>query len=284
MLKRIALPRLVSGLALACAFVFVMSRTLHANPLSIVATAECTDSRGFVITYAAFGNPNAGLTNPSVNILFDNVVVDNGAFENPSYSFSNTLPAPAGKGAGATVTVSLLVVGTWSDGKPADFYYSDASTTVTLPADTCNPGTGRFTGGGKQITIGDGIKVTRGLTIHCDLLLSNNLEVNWANGNKFHMLEHLTTLECSDDPNINQNPPPAPIDTLVGVGTGRYNGQDGYTIEFTLVDAGEPGRDDEMAIKIYETAHPSNVVLNVPLQLLTAGNLQAHADQPHKNK
>jgi hypothetical protein len=58
---------------------------------------------------------------------------------------------------------------------------------------------------------------------------------------------------------------------------------DGYTIQFTLVDAGEPGPNDSAALKIFETANPSNVVLNVPLQHLTGGNLQAHYDQPHKN-
>ena len=141
-------------------------------------------------------------------------------------------------------------------------------------------GTGRFTGGGNQIRV-DGVRVTRGLTIHCDLLLSNNLEVNW-NGNSFHMTEHLETVECSDDPNIDQAPPAAPLDTLIGVGTGRYNNVDGFTIEFTLVDAGEPGRDDQAALLIYETADPANVVLEVPLQNLDGGNLQAHFDQPHK--
>jgi hypothetical protein len=120
--------------------------------------------------------------------------------------------------------------------------------------------------------------VTRGLTIHCDLKLSNNLEVNWQ-GNQFHMEEHLTTTSCTDDPGITQAPPAAPLDTLIGVGRGRYNGEDGFTIEFTLVDYGEPGTADQMAIKIYKGA---NVVLDVPLQVLTGGNLQAHYDQPHK--
>ena len=96
------------------------------------------------------------------------------------------------------------------------------------------------------------------------------------------MTEHLTTVACSDDPAIIQDPPPAPLDTLVGVGTGRYNGVDGYTIEFTLVDYGEPGSSDRAALRIYRTANPAEVVLNVPLQLLSTGNLQAHYDQPPK--
>ena len=143
-------------------------------------------------------------------------------------------------------------------------------------------GYGRFTGGGNQVDVGGIAKITRGLTIHCDLLLSNNLEINWDKGNNFHMLDHLETIACFDDPAIDQKPPRAPLDTLVGRGTGRFNGVDGYRIEFTLVDAGEPGRSDEMAILI--TAPNGTVVLNVPRQQLTGGNLQAHFDQPHKNK
>ena len=49
-----------------------------------------------------------------------------------------------------------------------------------------------------------------------------------------------------------------------------------------LVDGGEPGTFDEMAINIYETANPGNVVLDVPQQRLDGGNLQAHYDQPHR--
>jgi hypothetical protein len=149
----------------------------------------------------------------------------------------------------------------------------------TNTGDPVTVGTGRFTGG--ALILAGGARFTGGLSIHCDLRLSNNLEVNWQR-NRFHMTEHLTTVACSDDPGIVQAPPRAPIDTLVGVGTGRYNGEDGYTIEFTLVDAGEPGRNDRAALRIYETASPANVVLNLPLSQLNAGNLQAHEDQPHR--
>ena len=177
-------------------------------------------------------------------------------------TFSGSQPAPAGavpgercRGRGS----GRGQLGQRERGRPA------STVPVTIPTEPCVPpdlSTGRFTGGGHQLRVGEA-RVTRGLTIHCDLLLSNNLEVNWG-GNQFHMTEHLTTVECTDDPNISQAPPPAPLDTLIGVGTGRYNGPDGYTIEFTLVDYGEPGRDDQAALRIYETANPSNVVLNVP--------------------
>lgn len=192
-------------------------------------------------------------------------------------SFWDTLTLPVTIPALATnLTVEALSASDGSGNLPASFSWSTGALSVEIE----ESGTGRFTGGGHQIRV-DGVRVTRGLTIHCDLLLSNNLEVNWQ-GNSFHMTEHLTTVSCTDDPNIIQFPPAAPLDTLVGVGTGRYNGQDGFTIEFTLVDAGEPGSDDEAALLIYETANPGNVVLDVPLQLLDGGNLQAHFDQPHR--
>jgi hypothetical protein len=215
-----------------------------------------------------------GGANPQIDILFNGVKVAQGAYAAPDFSFSGSLPAPAS----ATVTVTALAVGLWDDGTVGG--QSD-SVVVDVPSGPCvAEGLGRFTGGGHQVRIG-AARVTRGLTIHCDLLLSNNLEVNWG-GNSFHMTEHLTTIACTDDPAIDQTPPAAPLDTLIGVGTGRYNGVDGYTIEFTLVDAGEPGTSDEAALHIFETANPANVVLDVPLQLITGGNLQAHYDQPHQ--
>jgi hypothetical protein len=145
-----------------------------------------------------------------------------------------------------------------------------------------HPGVGRFTGGGSQIKAGVG-RITKGLTFHCDRLLSNNLEVNWPGGNNFHMEEHLQTVECTDHPDILEDPPAAPLDTLVGVGAGKLNGVDGFTIEFTLVDYGEPRSNDRAALKIYKTGTPGDVRLDVPLQVISGGNLQAHYDQPHKN-
>lgn len=216
--------------------------------------------------------------NSHIDIMLDGVVVAAGAYTAPDYSFSGSVPVPAGKVAGDVVEVSAIAVDSWGNGNPG----GDSTSFDLIVPGSCviDPALGRFTGGGHQLRVGD-TRVTRGLTIHCDLLLSNNLEVNWG-GNKFHMTEHLTTVECSDDPAIIQDPPPAPLDTLIGVGAGRYNGTDGYTIEFTLVDYGEPGSSDRMAIRIYNTADPSIVVLDIPLQLLSGGNLQAHYDQPHK--
>jgi hypothetical protein len=145
-------------------------------------------------------------------------------------------------------------------------------------------GTGRFTGGGHVTQEPEG-KITYGLTIHCDLILSNNLEINWGSNNgpganNFHLNIHETTVECSDTiPNPSQPPPAAPLDTLTGTGTGTFNGVSGFSITFTFIDGGEPGGDDQIAFVI---TGPGGVVLNVPTTTVSGGNLQAHFDQPHK--
>jgi hypothetical protein len=139
---------------------------------------------------------------------------------------------------------------------------------------------GRMTGGGAKVLNNAGLPVTFGLTLHCDILLSNNLEINWDGGNNWHLDKPITFAACSDNPNIAPKPPAAPFDTFDGEGLGSFNGTPGYKVVFRFVDAGEPGSDDQAAITIYA---PDGVtkVLEVPLQKLNVGNLQAHYDQPH---
>ena len=284
-MRKHLLAQLVVGTAVTATATVLMAGVALAHHPEIAATSVCVDGTA-IINYTATAwsgwgsDPTNDSTreNPQVDVAFDGVLVETGAFSAPTYSFSGSAPAPAGKVAGDTVQVIATAVGLWGGASGGG---QVASVTVTVSDVGClGLSAGRFTGGGYQVRIGQA-RVTRGLTIHCDRLLSNNLQVNWA-GNQFHMNEHLTTVECSDDPAIIQAPPPAPLDTLIGVGAGRYNGTAGYTVEFTLVDAGEPGSSDKAALRIYETANPGNVVLNVPLALLTGGNLQAHYDQPHK--
>jgi hypothetical protein len=244
-----------------------------AHYVTITASAACSGDTA-VITYSVESfTTSADGTNPLVQIVVNGYVVATGAFQLPTNSFSGTVAAPSGSSA----TVEAVAAGTWGDG--ADGGQSD-STTVSIPTSCATTALGRFTGGGSQISIGN-VKITKGLTIHCDLLLSNNLEVNW-NGHQFHVEDHITTVSCTDNPDVIQQPPAAPLDTLVGIGVGRYDGVDGFTIEFTLVDAGEPGTSDSAALRIYQTSNPANVVLNLPLTHLDGGNLQAHFDQPHK--
>lgn len=283
MKRRIGLLSLHITLTTILAMLVGASASAH-HP-EILAEAICdVETNSVVINYVStawegFEGDPSSRENPQIDILVDGVVVDSGAYVAPDYSFANTVPAPTDAGVGDVVTVTAIAIGTWGNGGGPG---GSSATTVTIPEDDCGPDplNGRFTGGGHQIRV-DGVRVTRGLTLHCDLLLSNNLEINWQ-GNRFHTTEHLTTIACTDDPDIIQAPPPAPLDTMIGTGTGRFNGEDGYSIEFTLVDGGEPGGSDEAAFLIYETANPGNVILNVPQQVLTGGNLQAHYDQPHK--
>jgi hypothetical protein len=266
------------AVALAVAFQVVMVGTASAHSVGITANATCQNNTA-VISYNAFSWDflTVSGSNTEIDIRFNGTTVDSKPFtlaSNPPNQFTGSQSSQLT----GQVTVEAFVAGTWGDnfanGQSADVL-------VTMPTDCgSTPGTGRFTGGGKQIDVG-GLSITKGLTIHCDLLLSNNLEINWK-GHQFHMLVHTSAI-CSDDPNIIQAPPAAPLDTMVGVGTGTYDGDDGFTVEFTLVDAGEPGTSDKAAFKIYETANPSNIVLNLPLTVLTGGNLQAHFDQPHKH-
>jgi hypothetical protein len=145
------------------------------------------------------------------------------------------------------------------------------------PPEQCSLIEGRMTGGGGQIIVG-GVFVSRGLTIHCDIVLSNNLEINWE-GNRWHLDKPLDAATCIDDPAFNPVPPRAPFDTFIGVGTGKLNGVDGSVVMFTFIDNGEPGRTDMASIQIFDAG--GAMVLNVPLSNLDRGNLQAHYDQPH---
>jgi hypothetical protein len=148
-------------------------------------------------------------------------------------------------------------------------YSSSYSATFSLVHQVAE---GRMTGGG-SFFIG-GTRVTHGLELHCDISdVPNNLEVNW-NGNHFH-LNQLTSASCFllDTP---PNPPAAPINTLIGAGTGSYNNVPGASITFTLTDHGEPGTQDTVTISI--TDANGNVVLSGGPVFLTFGNQQAHFD------
>jgi hypothetical protein len=275
------LKQLLIVSALTIAVQVLTAGTAFAHHVFISGTAACAASgSGIVVNYVATTDSGP---NPQVNVYLNGSLAATGAFTLANnYQFSGTIAAPSGAAPGDTLILSIVAVGTWAwDNFPGG---QEGAVLVTidesLSCNTTAPGTGRFTGGGKQVDVGVA-KVTRGLTIHCDLKLSNNLEINWGVGENFHMTLH-TAARCSDDPAIDQRPPAAPVDTIVGVGTGRYNNVDGYTVLFTIVDAGEPGVNDMMGMRIYETANPSHVVLDVPLSYLTNGNLQAHYDQPHK--
>jgi hypothetical protein len=130
---------------------------------------------------------------------------------------------------------------------------------------------GRMTGGG---SIQDPVygRVTHGFQLKCSSMSSpNSLEVNWGNGNKFH-LTSLATALCTDDPTIDEGRPVAGFDTYDGTGTGNYNGAPGATAKWKFTDAGEPGTNDFAHITI---TVGMTVVLDAQGKL-QYGNQQAH--------
>jgi len=194
----------------------------------------------------------------------------------------DTVTLPVNVAAGIDSITIELISGN-DEPVPAGFSTSDPASLFWITSALHFPpgGIGRMTGGGQNIRLADGIRITKGLTIHCDLRLSNNLNVVWPGSqgqNHFKMTTH-TFADCVDTP-INQRPPDAPFDTFIGEGTGTLNGQPGASINWVFVDAGEPGTSDQAGLEI--TDSDGNTVLLVPLESIANGNLQAHFDQPHK--
>jgi len=265
----------------AVGFQALVSGTASAHDVNVTASGSCVDNVA-TISFTA-NETNFAFSNPSIGIFFNDIngignPVTTGVFNSSNgFMFSGQAPAPPFT---TSVTVTAIALAPWTDGFPGG---QSSTVTVDISALNCAPPqSGRFTGGGKDVQVG-GVTVTQGLTLHCDLILSNNFEINWkdaAGTHQFHLLEH-TFAECTEIVG-NQPPPAAPLDTMRGIGTGKFDGTDGFTVDFTLFDGGEPGTSDTIRIKIFETANPTNVVLDLPTTFLTGGNLQAHFDQPHK--
>ncbi len=179
--------------------------------------------------------------------------------------------------AGATMlTVQALSIDRLGTGDlPASLDWAAAG--IALREDVPPTLDGRITGGGSNFTI-DGVRITKGLQMHCDLRNPNNFQINWQ-GNSFHLL-NLTAANCTEDPDIIQQPPASsPFDTFNGSGTGRLKsgGTTDFdaTVDFILVDAGEPGVDDTARIEIKNGM--GDVVLFVE-GFLNKGNFQTHKD------
>lgn len=128
----------------------------------------------------------------------------------------------------------------------------------------------RMTGGGSFFA--EDVRFTHGFELHCDLSEPNRLEVNWE-GNRFHMID-LTWAQCTDDPDFDEGKPVAGFDTFEGQGIGRYNGVDGFGIDFVFVDDGEPGTSDVARIRI--TTPDGLTTVAAASNVLNHGNHQAH--------
>ncbi len=152
-------------------------------------------------------------------------------------------------------------------------------TNPSEPPPECDA-TGRFTGGGFQINDND-LRVSRGFTLHCDAILSNNFEVNWAGGNNFHIDKNPTDVTCQflNDP----NPPAAPVNRIEIHGTGTLNGLPA-TVHLVLIDNGEKsGAPPDQAYIAVNGVALTNGSPASPANI-DGGNIQAHEDQPHKAK
>lgn len=160
----------------------------------------------------------------------------------------------------------------------------------------------RVTGGGSQLAMigsdGDRVRVTRGFTLHCDITLSNNLEINWPGGNQWHIDKFVDDAFCEDNPAFEPNPPTASADTYVGLDSGRLNNVEGSVACWVFEDHGEPGSLDRAMIHVWEvgfdpgitdlsvpdpcgTEAGPNTVLFVEFSEIAGGNIQFHEDQPH---
>ena len=210
--------------------------------------------------------------------------------------------------AGAT-ELTVQPISTGSD--PASLNWIGAA--LSVPSETL-PVLARITGGGWRVT-GSGdeaVRSSNGLTLHCDITLSNNLQINWDKGKKWHINKVVDAAFCEDDPAFTPEPPRSPADTYIGLDVGKLNNVDGSVACFILEDhgevAGDPDGPDQALIRIWDvgfdpgiteadlgmpgfdclasTSDPAtdpDTVLFVPLSDVN-GNLQFHFDQPHKSK
>jgi len=178
--------------------------------------------------------------------------------------------------------------------------YDPWLTTVWEEAEECLPPVkvGRMTGGGfivgtmiMIIDIGTPpaitdveVRLNFGFELHCDVSKApNNLEINWRplSGGPtyiFH-LDSMNSASCFETP-ADQGMPPAPFDTHVGSGTGRFKvGSSPWqtaTIKWRFVDAGEPGAGTDF-LMISIVVGPTTYTISGKI---TGGNIQAHPGDP----
>ena len=152
-----------------------------------------------------------------------------------------------------------------------------ATVTVTVAGDE------RFMTGGGSTYIGSGRnrqKVNIGFELRCRG--TGNFELNVRqpghdddnNGADAFKLDRITSMYCWNNPSVSSNVPSANWDTMSFTGTGRWKGVGGATIKATLVDAGEPGRNDTIEVKITDSR--GTVVYTGRI----GGNNQAHGNGP----
>lgn len=199
-----------------------------------------------------------------------------------SYCVKETV-APAGYLIDPTERCGAVIAGTT---QVLDLQLS-LTNLVGNAGDFVNSINGRMTGGTGKVEITEDVYLTAGFTIHCDILLSNNLEINWP-GNKWHLSKPIATALCTDQPLVDPENPDAPLDTFEGTAEGSLNGVAGSWVQFIFQDGGEPGKKaDKVKLVIWQGAIGGGTpVLSIGVSELLAirGNIQAHEDQPHRGR
>ncbi|TAJ19013.1 MAG: DUF11 domain-containing protein [Dehalococcoidia bacterium] len=130
------------------------------------------------------------------------------------------------------------------------------------------------TGNGGWMNVGGNIKdgskrYTWGGSISCDGISKKAFEYHDHYRNIDFNLSTVTSVVCSTTSGVSQGQPRAGFNTLTLVG----RSSDGKRVEATFIDAGEPGRNDTVNIRVYSAG---GTLLSSVSGKLDGGNLQAH--------
>ena len=120
-------------------------------------------------------------------------------------------------------------------------------------------------GGGTEVS-STGIQANFGMDLHCDASIQPNyLQVLWGNGttNTFY-LTNMTSASCAG----------SPFNTQSGSGIGTINGQAGAEAQWTIVDNGQPGTNNDSAQIVIKDAS-GQTILSLSGKLLS-GSLIAN--------
>ena len=112
-------------------------------------------------------------------------------------------------------------------------------------------------------------RYTWGGSISCDGSSKKAFEYKDHDRDVEFKLSTVTSVTCSTTPGVSQGQPSAGFNTLVLVG----RSSDGKRVEATFVDAGEPGRNDTVNIKVFNAG---GTQISSVSGALDGGNLQAH--------
>jgi hypothetical protein len=264
------------------------------NPIDDLAhttfiVADGQDREFFGSVFASFNGTVLPIGGPAIDDAFPgadgaNVSATDGIWDSRTDDVSPLFPLGATTAAVASIDNQLVDCHTWvaqvtsvktkviTDRiKPRDDL---SSLCLEQPIDGSLQGRGIFTDNGIEWNLHSGMKL---LCQGGD----NRLEIRWnpsgrgnGRGSNVFILETTTETACSDEEGVDSGQPLAPFDTLTGSGFGTLNGEPGAHIEFTFMDAGEPGEFVDYAAFIITPPGGGDPIS--ASGFLEAGNMQAH--------